>query len=497
MANQIVNGKYLINDTFPPFQSSGGLVHSCNNYYSLVQKAGSNKLEKDNIGITYETAFGGKAKKSKSSKSKLSKSKRTKSGLIKSKKSKKSSVSKSKKPKSKTIIKKTVNGIKKIKDMIMSKVSGMKKKKSKKSMKQKGGQESSGATPMNMRFFDPNAHLDNMSADSGMGVKSAYGLIDPKDVGSGMLAPYTTSTSVTANPSSGQQTGGKKSKAKKSKKGKSVMNKIMKKMSNIKKSILPGDKKKSKKSIKPKKDKSKKDKSVMDKIMKKMSNVKKSILPGDKKKKSKKSIKQKGGDELPGYDMNDKLAIYSGQKGGKDLMKKMSPSPIIKAQKMTVSIIDDAVNILNDFTKAYDKSVKDAENIKIGNQRLIQGGAKKSKKSKKSSASKKSKKSSASKKPKKSSASKKSSSSKGLKKLKGGDGSDFALTLASRGPSNAPDKFWGVDGETWFRQFNKTGQYIPNSRLAEAATPLLLSGKNDGIVMGYDDMGIASTYGKP
>ena len=84
-----------------------------------------------------------------------------------------------------------------------------------------------------------------------------------------------------------------------------------------------------------------------------------------------------------------------------------------------------------------------------------------------------------------------------MKKHKGGDGSDFALTLASRGPSNAPDKYWGVDGETWFRQFNKTGQYIPNSRLAQAATPQLLAGPNNNVVMGYDDMGIGSSFGKP
>ena len=49
-----------------------------------------------------------------------------------------------------------MNGVKKIKNMIMSKVSTMKKKRSK---KQKGGQESSGATPMDMRFFNPNATL--------------------------------------------------------------------------------------------------------------------------------------------------------------------------------------------------------------------------------------------------------------------------------------------------------------------------------------------------
>jgi hypothetical protein len=449
MANQIVNGTTLNNDTFAPFQSSGGLVHSCNNYYSLVQKAGSKNLEKDNMGITYETAFGGKPKKS-SSKSKKSSSK-----------SKKSS-SKSKK----TIINKTMNGVKKIKNMIMSKVSGMKKKKSK---KQKGGQESSGATPMNMRFFDNNASLDNMSADSGMGVNSAYGLIDAKDVGVGMLAPYTTSSSKTANHSSGQQTGGKKSKGKS--KGKS---------------------------------KAKKEKTVLNKIMKKMSNIKKSILPCDKKKKSK---KQKGGEVL-GYDSSDRLAIYDNkQKGGKELLKKMSPSPIIKSQNLTTKIIDDAVIVLDDITKAYNKSVKDAENIKIGNQRLIKGGKKLTKKaackkSKKPASKKPVSKKPVSKKPaSKKPASKKPASKKSKKssskKHKGGDGSDFSLTLSSRGPSNAPDKYWGVDGETWFRQFNKTGQYIPNSRLAEAATPQLLSGPNNNIVMGYDDMGIGSSYGNP
>ena len=447
MANQIVNGKFLNNDTFSPFQSSGGIVRSCNDYYSLVQKAGGNNLEKDNMGVTYATAFGGKAKKSKKTK---------KSSSSKAKKSKK------RKPK-KSIVNKTMNGVKKIKNMIMSKVSTMKKKRSK---KQKGGQESSGATPMDMRFFNPNATLLNASDSSGMGVNSAYGIIDPKDVGSGMLAPYTTSTSKTANHSSGQQTGGKKSK------GKTTKSKVKK---------------------------TKKGKSMMNKIMKKMSNIKKSILPSDKKKKSsKKSKKQRGGynHEPVGYDVSDKFSPYDSlkQKGGKDLMKKMSSEPIIKAQKLTTGMIDDAIGVLNTIVKGYDKSLKEASNIKIGNQRLIKGGkksspkkSKKPKKTKKSSP-KKAKKTSSSKKPKKSSP----------KKYKGGgNGSDFALTLASRGPANAPDKFWGVDGETWFRQFNKTGQYIPNSRLAEAATPQLLSGPNNNIVMGYDDMGIGSSYGKP
>ena len=438
MANQIVNGRFLNNDTFSPFQSSGGIVRSCNDYYSLVQKAGGNNLEKDNMGVGYATAFGGKAKKSK--------------------KTKKSSSSKVKKSK-KSVVNKAMNGVKKIKNMITKK---------KKSKKQKGGQESSGATPMDMRFFDPKATLLSASDSSGMGVNSAYGLIDPKDVGSGMLAPYTTSTSKTANHSSGQQTGGKKSKGK-----------IMK--SKVKKT--------------------KKEKSMMNKIVKKMSNIKKSILPGDKKKKSsKKSKKQRGGynHELPGYDMKDNLK----QKGGKDLMKKMSSEPIIKSQKLTTGMIDDAIDVLNTIVKGYDKSIKDASNIKIGNQRLIKGGKKSSpkKRPKKPSSKKRPKKPSSKKRPKKPSSkkTKKPSSKKRPKKHRGGsNGSDFALTLASRGPANAPDKFWGVDGETWFRQFNKTGQYIPNSRLAEAATPQLLSGPNNNIVMGYDDIGISSPYGKP
>ena len=75
--------------------------------------------------------------------------------------------------------------------------------------------------------------------------------------------------------------------------------------------------------------------------------------------------------------------------------------------------------------------------------------------------------------------------------MKGGDGSDFALTLNSRGPANYPDDMWGVDGETWFRQFNKTGQYIPNSQLPNAATPLLAGTNDSNIVSGYNEMDIS------
>ena len=69
-----------------------------------------------------------------------------------------------------------------------------------------------------------------------------------------------------------------------------------------------------------------------------------------------------------------------------------------------------------------------------------------------------------------------SSSSKGAKKPtrkhKGGDdsagvGSDFATTLASRGPANYPD----AKSADLFRIFNKTSEFIPNSMLKYAAAP--------------------------
>jgi hypothetical protein len=102
----------------------------------------------------------------------------------------------------------------------------------------------------------------------------------------------------------------------------------------------------------------------------------------------------------------------------------------------------------------------------------LDGGAAKVKAKKKSSSSKsKPKKSSSSSKTTKSKP-KKKSSSKG--KLKGGDdsagvGSDFATTLASRGPCNYPD---GKSADL-FRIFNKTSEFIPNSMLKYAAAPQL------------------------
>jgi len=96
----------------------------------------------------------------------------------------------------------------------------------------------------------------------------------------------------------------------------------------------------------------------------------------------------------------------------------------------------------------------------------LDGGAAKAKKRSSSSSSKGAKKPT---KPK--------SSSKGTKKPtrkhKGGDdsagvGSDFATTLASRGPANYPD----AKSADLFRIFNKTSEFIPNSMLKYAAAPV-------------------------
>jgi len=67
---------------------------------------------------------------------------------------------------------------------------------------------------------------------------------------------------------------------------------------------------------------------------------------------------------------------------------------------------------------------------------------------------------------------KKTTKPKSSRKHKGGDdsagvGSDFATTLASRGPCNYPD---GKSADL-FRIFNKTSEFIPNSMLKYAAAP--------------------------
>jgi len=54
---------------------------------------------------------------------------------------------------------------------------------------------------------------------------------------------------------------------------------------------------------------------------------------------------------------------------------------------------------------------------------------------------------------------------------KRGGGSDYLMVHNSRGPVNTPDIGWS-NGLPTYRQFTKTGQYIPNSKLSAAAAPI-------------------------
>jgi hypothetical protein len=225
-------------------------------------------------------------------------------------------------------------------------------------------------------------------------------------------------------------------------------------------------------------------------------------------------------------------------KGGMEKIPKVNDGPVTKVQNTLDGAVTKFSNFLATLDEDYLKSVSYFKNLKIGNQRLIKGGLKKDKKDKKDKKTKvkktkkikggfdgsdlsttassggpanapdsywgadgekwfrqfnktgglkKDKKDKKHKKDKKDKKGKKTKVKK-TKKIKGGfDGSDWSTTASSRGPANAPDSYWGVDGEKWFRQFNKTGEYIPNSQLKYAATPEL-SGKNEsGIVTGYDE----------
>ena len=252
-------------------------------------------------------------------------------------------------------------------------MSGGKKPKGKKPiLKMKGGMESSGATPMDQRFFNVGSKMPSYSELSGNKIQSAYGPIVSGNVGTGMLAPYNSSTSSSANHNTMLKTGGAKGKK-----------------------------------------------------------------PVSKKPKAKK------------------------MKGGDGPIPQISDSPISFVRDKIDGAMGGFSNFMQKLNEDYLHSAQAIKNTKIGGQRLV--GGKKAPKKKP-----------VSKKPK-------------AKKMKGGDGSDWATSQGSRGPANAPDAYWGVPGEQWFRQFNKTGDYIPNSKLAVAATPEL-AGHSSNTVSGYDEM---------
>jgi len=451
---------------FKPFVSGCGVCKPSTDYYKIqtggdgLDHKGKNFYVDSKISIPvksncyYETANGGSKKKP---------SKKVKGGFFDMKKILNIGKAQTEYP---TPEEETMSGgkkSKKTKKSVQSKSTS--KKLVKRSKKMKGGMESSGATSMNLRFYNPDEKLDDYSELSGNGAMSAYGPIESGDVGTGMLAPYTLS-----NPSSGMKTGGSKKSKQKSE-----------------------NKKKDKKTIK-----------------------------STSKKPVKKSKKMKGGMESSGatsmnsrfYNPDEKLNDYSelsgngamsaygpiesgdvgtgmlapytlsnpssGMKtggakkkklngGGGNLIPLVNPEPVENVRNTLDNVINNFVNFMSQLDANYNKSVQAISSVKFGNQKLIQQGGKKLKVSKKS--------------PKK---------SKKLKVKKGGsNGSDFALTLNSRGPVNAPDNYWGVDGEQWFRQFNKTGDYIPNSKLAYAATPLLAGENDSGVVSGYDESTMA------
>jgi hypothetical protein len=264
----------------------------------------------------------------------------------------------------------------------------------------KGGMESSGATPMDQRFYNQSIKVDNYNELSGNGIMSAYGAIESGNIGTGMLAPYTSSTCDSSNQNTDMKTGGNKSN------------------------------------------------------------------------KSQKN--------------NKKL------KGGRGPIPYISDNPVNMVQDTIGNAISGFTGFMQKLDQDYLKSVSYVKTIKIGNQRLIQGGKKVEKKPIKKvekNLIKKVEKKSIKKVQKKPIKKVQKKQTKLIKKKGGSNGSDFALTLNSRGPVNAPDDYWGVPGDQWFKQFNKTGEYIPNSKLAYAATPLLAGVGDNSEVSGYDSMG--------
>jgi hypothetical protein len=527
---------------FTPFQSSGGMCYPSTDYAGINQRGGGNycgdgliptstgknmylatdygvdydKVSKDNYGIDYSTAFGG-AKMNKGKKSKKTKETKKKSTTAKKKKAKKPTMkmmwggqessgatpmdqryfnpnmhivnypansgmgvksaygpielgdagvgmlapyslsanssslmqtggSKSKSKSSSSNKNSESSSSKKNSKSSSSKKnsrssSDKNKNKNSKRRTMYGGQESSGATPMDQRFYDANMKVLDYPANSGMGVQSAYGQIELGDAGVGMLAPYTSSNCSSANHSSGMQTGGAKTMKKK-------------KMTE------------------------------KEKLMKKKKNT----------------LKKK------------KMMI--GGRGINEPIPAISDVPVTAVQNGVNGAVGSLTQFLSQLDSDYEKSLDVIRSVKIGNQRLIQAGGSKEKKmmmmEKKKMMSLKEKERMMKMKEKekmmkmkerekmmkmkeKEKMMKMKEKEKKMKMMlkkkmmKGGDGSDFATTLSSRGPVNAPDGYWGVDGETWFRQFNKTGEYIPNSLLPGAATPGLI-GQNSSCVSGYDSM---------
>ena len=160
------------------FQSGCGMCKKSTDYYSIggsqLEKI-NNMFFKKNLGINYATSGGKKVNQKKSS--------------TKSKKSSKSGVTKTRGKDGKMYYFK--HGKRVSKSMV-------------------GGDTNWGQTGFPLRYYGSNTRV---TPASGLGVESAYGKIDPKDVGVGNLAPFNTAK--LGPRATNQQTGGKKSKSKK------------------------------------------------------------------------------------------------------------------------------------------------------------------------------------------------------------------------------------------------------------------------------------------
>ena len=359
----------------------------------------------------------------------------------------------------------------------------------KKSIKKLKGGTESGATPMNQRFFDPDAHIDDYPPLSGKGVMSAYGPIDPSDIGTGSLAPYTTSDCTNANYNTDLKTGGNKTKKESKNKLEKVKEKEKSKKMNIKKlkgGTESGATPMNQRFFDP-------NAHIDDYPPLSGKGVMSAYGPIDPSDIGTGSLAPYTTSDCTNANYNTDLKTGGYKKSNSKNMKKQSIKkgsgliPYVSSDGVDgVGMkLDNAITKFTDFLQTLDqdyvKSAKVVESVKIGNQRLIQGGKKDIKKKVEKDIKKEVK--------------------KDIKKVartkRGGSiGSDFALTLNSRGPSNAPDDFWGVPGEEWFRQFNKTGDYIPNSQLQYAATPLLAGKGDSNVVSGYNnaDLNYAFEY---
>ena len=324
-------------------------------------------------------------------------------------------------------------------------------KKSTKSMKKRGGAETEGATGMPSQFFN-NTSLEGYPLNSGMDVMSAYGLINPGNVGIGNLAPFNVSKN--SAPLTMMKTGGKKVK------------KTLVKKKNVKKTVKKPLKKRGGAETEGAtglpiqfynngqvdnypSNSGNGVNSAYGRIVPKDAGVG-NLAPFNVSKNSAPLTMMKTG---------GKRKVSKSKKGGK-YIGSMSDQAFVSLNNIVDSSAKSIKNFMSQLERNYNKSLTKIDKMRTGMDALQKGGVKKNTKTKSSK------------------------SKKQQKVKKGGDGSDFISTLNSRGPANYPDS-----GEKMFRVFSKTGQYIPNSQLAYAAAPKLTGGPKVENVVGFNSFG--------